>query len=135
MKTLDEVLEAIKTKSALKLSSRRKDDRWVVPIDLFQEIIYYLKEYQRDKQIYSYDIARRNFELAERNDPLTWKELRSMEGMPVWVELLKGKWKGWDVIGGFDEDDFGIAMVTVRGDDYYKLDLGKTWQAYRKERE
>ena len=72
--------------------------------------------------------------LPEANNPLTWRELRTMEGKPVWVELLKGKWKGWDVIGGFDEDDFGVAMVTVRGDDYYKADLGKTWQAYRKER-
>lgn len=72
--------------------------------------------------------------LPESNEPLTWEELKQMEGKPVWVELLKGKWKGWDVIGGFDEDDFGVAMVTVRGDYYYKADLGKTWQAYRKER-
>ena len=71
----------------------------------------------------------------ENNVALSWNELRQMEGKPVWVELLKGKWKGWDVIGGFDEDDFGVAMVTVCGDDYYKADLGKTWQAYRKERE
>ena len=74
--------------------------------------------------------------LAEeyRNDALSWDELKTMEGKPVWVELLKGKWKGWDVIGGFDEDDFGAAMVTICGDDYYKDDMGKTWQAYRKER-
>ena len=99
------------------------------------DALHYLKEYQKDKQIYSYGIARRYLDLAERNDPLTWDELKTMEGKPVWVELLKGKWKGWDVIGGFDEDDFGVAMVTVHNDDYYKLDLGTTWQAYRKERE
>ena len=79
MKTLDEVLEAIKTKSILKLSSRKKDDRWVVPIDLYQEIIYYLKQYQRDKQIFSYDVAKKNLELSERNDSLTWEELNLME--------------------------------------------------------
>jgi len=69
------------------------------------------------------------------NPPLSWDELKAMEGKPVWIELLgNGHWKGWDVVGGFAYDDFGEAMVTVHNDDYYKLDLGKTWQAYRKER-
>lgn len=71
----------------------------------------------------------------QSNEPLTWSELKQMERMPVWIELLdKGHWKGWDVIGGFYTDDFGDAMCTVRLDDYYLTDHGKTWQAYRKER-
>ena len=70
------------------------------------------------------------------NPPLTWDELKQMKGKPIWIKLLgNDHWKGWDVIAGFDEDDFGVAMVTVHNDDYYKLDLGKRWQAYRKERE
>lgn len=74
-------------------------------------------------------------ECQETNSPLTWEELKAMKDKPVWIELLgNGHWKGWDVIAGFDEDDFGVAMVTIHDDDYYKLDLGKTWQAYRKER-
>ena len=73
---------------------------------------------------------------AEQNPPLTWDELKGMEGKPIWIELLgNGHWKGWDVVGGFTDDDFGASMVTVRMDDYYKSDLGKTWNAYRRERE
>lgn len=102
------------------------------------DALFYLQEYQRYQNTPSCNghmALVDYFEESQKNDPLTWDELTQMEGKPVWVELLKGKWKGWDVIGGFDEDDFGVAMVTVRGDDYYKADLGKTWQAYKKERE
>ena len=71
----------------------------------------------------------------QSNEPLTWSELKQMESKPVWIELLdKGHWKGWDVICGFYEDDFGDAMCTARLDDYYLTDHGKTWNAYRKER-
>ena len=41
----------------------------------YKDALHYLKEYKKDKQIYSYDVARRNLEVAERNDPLTWDEL------------------------------------------------------------
>lgn len=111
MKTLDEVIAELEDEG------------------LFADALEWLKAYRAHIEL---DKLRDKCEA--KNEPLTWRELRTMEGMPVWVELLKGKWKGWDVIGGFDEDDFGVAMVTVRGDDYYKADLGKTWNAYRKER-
>ena len=123
-----------------------------------KQMLHYLKMYRSDMQIYAVNQKLWEDELAQKikdfgdakdryiarlkeldigtlNEPLTWEQLKQMEGKPVWVELLgKGKWKGWDVIGGFDDDDFGFAMCTVRGDDYYLADLGKTWQAYRKER-
>ena len=93
------------------------------------------KQEQVDEARQKYIDKLKELEIGTLNDPLTWDELKQMEGKPVWIELLgNGQWKGWDVIAGFDEDDFGVAMVTVHNDDYYKLDLGKTWQAYRKER-
>ncbi len=136
MKTLDEILEAIKTKSILKLSSRKKDDRWVVPIDLYQEIIYYLREYQRDKQIYSYDIARRNLEVAERNDPLSWDELRRIDEEPIWIEVKNGE-KKW-VITCIDPDDVDRIYITdaygLRGILNMKMYFKGEIKAYRKER-
>ena len=124
------------------------------------DALWYLKNYRSDMQMYAANqkhwedelhqkikdfgdakeryIARlKELDIGTLNEPLTWDELKAMEGKPVWIKLLgKGKWKkwkGWDVIGGFDDDDFGFAMCTVRGDYYYLADLGKTWQAYRKE--
>lgn len=32
------------------------------------------------------------------NPPLTWDELRAMEGKPVWVEQCNGDTKGWLLI-------------------------------------
>jgi len=143
MKTLDEVIKA--HEMCIERIRKGEDncpadcsfisccdpERRVLELDA----LHYLKEYQRDKQIFAYDIARRNMELSERNEPLAWEELRQMKDKPIWIEFLNGKWKGWDVVGGFTDDDFGEAMVTVRMDDYYKTDLGKNWNAYRKERE
>ena len=126
--------------------------------DFAEDALYYLRMYRSDMQMYAENQKHWDDELAQKikdfgdakeryiarlkeldigtlNEPLTWDELKTMEGKPVWIELLgKGKRKGWDVIGGFDDDDFGFAMCTVRGDDYYLADLEKTWQAYRKER-
>ena len=135
MKTLDEVINELHYWDTCDAFPESFYD-----FEVTTDALHYLKEY-REKQDEDWRqsyIAVRNeilFGGEDDNPPLTWEELKQMEGKPVWIELLKGKWKGWDVIGGFDEDDFGVAMVTVRGDDYYKADLGKTWQAYRKERE
>ena len=145
MLTLDEVIERLEGIFGY-ISDSTKND-----------VLLYLKLYRSDKAQWEIDreayetagrTAREAYEAArdkhlaaikelndKHNPPLTWDELRTMEGKPVWIELLgKGQWKGWDVIGGFYTDDFGDAMCTVRLDDYYLNDLEKTWQAYRKER-
>lgn len=135
MKTLDEVIETAP----------------YIGTEWTNDALYYLKEYRSEKAMWEsdrkgylnwieqYKEAREKHQQAvielKKNPPLTWDELKAMTGKPVWIELLRnGHWKGWDVIAGFDDDDFGDAMVTVHGDDYYFADLGKTWQAYRKER-
>ena len=138
MKTLDEVIdEAPYTQTPweadafLYLKMYRSDKiQWEADRKLLadnQEQVAETRQKYIDKLV--------ELEIGTMNDPLTWDELKLMKGKPVWIELLENGWKGWDVIAGFDEDDFGVAMVTVHNDDYYKLDLGKRWQAYRKERE
>ena len=77
----------------------------------------------------------------ETNAPLSWDELKSMEGKPVWVEILS------------DEIDLSSRwMMVARETKAHSLPLaytddighwiychennqGKTWQVYRKERE
>lgn len=146
MKTLDKVIELSERCTlpypgdCLNCEYFEDETGYDCSCKIIADALHYLKEYKANQE--DPDGDHQQLEKAQKllwefyqNEPLTWQELRGMEGKPVFVELLKGKWKGWDVIGGFDEDDFGVAMVTVRGDDYYKADLGKTWQAYRKERE
>ena len=140
MKTLDEVIKVFET--GMLFSDKPYDEALR---EFNSDALHYLKEYKNTDEKYKKAIAHVTevvdyYEkmvadyLAVNNPPLTWDELKSMEGKPVWMELLKGSWKGWDVVGGFTDDDFGEAMVTVRLDDYYKADLGKMWQAYQKER-
>lgn len=167
MKTLDEVIKAFEICIGYYCSNTEHDVcPYLGESDMGcmkepeKDALYYLKMYRSDMQMYAENQKHWEDELAQKikdfgdakeryiarlkeldigtlNEPLTWDELKAMEGKPVWIKLLgKGKWKkwkGWDVIGGFDDDDFGFAMCTVRGDYYYLADLGKTWQAYRKE--
>jgi len=75
--------------------------------------------------------------LPESNKPLTWDELKGMEGKPVWVEYTyQGEWrpdKGeWIIINSMGDD----YLIDQTGEEFNPKSLyGKTWQAYRKERE
>ena len=71
------------------------------------------------------------------NDPLTWQELKQMEGKPVWVEAeslsvgVSPYWKDWNIIKSFTNDEF---MYCNDGYEWAKETQGRMWQAYRKER-
>ena len=69
------------------------------------------------------------------NPALTWSELKQMEGKPVWIvpEEEKGY---WFVIEFFNNNPYyGGDRVCFTNDVMLnRCDLGKTWQAYRKER-
>lgn len=69
--------------------------------------------------------------LPDANNPLTWDELKSMEGKPVWVEADYFE-KGWFLV------DASLVDIWVTGYDCAEHQLreeniGVSWQAYRKE--
>ena len=70
--------------------------------------------------------------LPESNEPLTWDELKTMTGKPVWVEC-KFYSHQWAIIGEVYENRirfYGHRLV----DGEPRSEIGETWQAYRKER-
>ena len=88
---------------------------------------------------------------AVKNDPLTWDELKQMEGKPVWVEEYYPPMETGDTQGEFKKF---WALVIVRPEgiyfdwvtqvqgyvysnrrEFYEDRIGDIWQAYRKERE
>ena len=81
-------------------------------------------------------------ECQEANSPLTWDELKQMEGKPIWIELLNhdmwddpshGVDSEWWVIGEVRKDD--IILATYLDEmELCEEDIGIIWQAYRKER-
>ena len=135
MKTLDEVITEM-------------EDEGVFP-----DALQWLQTYRADKLEWEqtrqaneerYQEAVKNCERAENkfitrlkelnigtlNDPLSWEELRTMEGKPIWVEqtFTHKKYTGWVINKGTDE----LALITdARSFD--RATYGKTWQAYRKE--
>lgn len=136
MKTLSEVIKAFEECIVPKnvfCNGCYKDDR----CKIIEDALNYLKQYQLDKQIFAYDIAKRNLELSERNEPLTWDELRRIDEKPIWIEVKNGE-KKW-VITLIDPDDVDRIYITdaygLRGIlnmiMYFKGEI----KAYRKERE
>ena len=72
----------------------------------------------------------------ENNVALSWDELRTMEGKPVWVEV-DGDWYGkfWAFV---EVENDAYVNFYQKGQEYpedlWKRNMGKTWNAFRKER-
>ena len=76
--------------------------------------------------------------LPEANNPLTWHELRQMEGKPVWVESSDSfNRRRWMFVGEwFDDDEMRLFDMGYDYPDYVSKNgyESGTWQAYKKER-
>lgn len=78
---------------------------------------------------------------CQKANPLTWDELQQMEGKPVWVEILSDEIdlsSRWMMVA---RETKAHSLPLAYTDDMghwifgHEDNLGKTWQAYRKERE
>lgn len=148
MKTLDEVIE--KCQENVDLVDR---GWWEVDCFLSHEYmvdaLHYLKELKEEREQKSQMIedAHKAIEAEKEritkavtyNPPLTWDELRQMEGKPVWVEEYDAidSTRGWRccrwMLVEFVNDSYMDARNS--GGEQYNFDKGdETWQAYRKER-
>lgn len=127
MKTLDEVIDELEDEG------------------LFADALHYLREYKAHQADWSYAVANSE-QFAEardkhikaladlkRNDPLTWGDLTQMIGKPVWVIDANNKGR-WYLVKAIDEEAIFTDFFGNSGIGYPK-DFGKTWQAYRKERD
>ena len=150
MKSLDEVI-------ALLEDPRRAD----VP-HYKDDLLFHLKNYRDSKEdidtamerytratLQHMDAAEKleaqRFVLEYDNPPLTWDELREMEGKPVWVESHGNitEYTGWAIVKRVLPDR--VHFLFSEYDDEYgyeglemavlKSYIGISWQAYRKERE
>ena len=166
-KTLDEAIKAFECCDHGELDSRCEDCPYngigACCAERESDALFYLKEYQKVDSNWSekaiselHNIADANFLRVYREDkdeltalrafwkeqhenaPLTWDELKTMEGKPVWLEYESCNRKVWAIIDCFYTDAFlKDKMNVVLTYDYWNLKkemLGKTWKAYRKER-
>lgn len=147
MKTLNEVLNALKncgrhqkccigcpyeSVSYPKVGNTCKDV-------MHNDALQYLKEFKRiSARLEKIALGNITETLEKMDNPaLTWQELRTMEGKPVWIEFLndEGKWNGeWCLVESSNDILCEILRCKMTWWGSRKITLGKTWQAYRKER-
>lgn len=120
VRTIDEVIFC--------LEDRQKTEDWNVCDDAIQ----YLREFNELAKMWNDKLDK-----EQENPPLTWEQLKQMEGKPVWVEFTyhnpEETYKYWTIVKYFDNDDGGDMVFTGTGF-YHKDLLGVDWQAYRKEK-
>lgn len=111
-------------------------DSYIKSRDKHQTAVIELKHKEKEVNdiLTDYVALKQYWAEQQENPPLTWDELKSMEGKPVWVEALL--YKQWAVIAyvGSDYIRFeGANLYAPESRQYMGADDG--WQAYRKERE
>ena len=142
MRTLDEVIEIASD--------------WTNGFDemsIEKQMLHYLKEYRSDIKhweadrkgyedwIEQYKEARDRHQQAvielKKNDPLTWDELKAMEGKPAWIEM-NGYKPNWGIVMNQDKRN-GRLMLCGYDKAAIRIEINKegegtVWKAYRKER-
>lgn len=140
MKTLDEVIEMLEEQEELPCSICSNKEYCHFDDCYIFHALYYLKAYKDDRN--DLTALRAFWAEQQENPPLSWGELKQMEGKPVWVEYnihLKNKElqdmsKTWDIIDHFGTFMDNPVFFTEKGFLFEKGNQGVQWQAYRKER-
>ena len=156
MKTLDEVIKALECCQDVRCNDCPykilfNDDSYV-PCDQFEkedDVLHYLREYRSEKAMWEsdrkgyldwieqYKEAREKHQQAvielKKNPPLTWDELKQMEGKPVWVEMPNSGY--WIIIErfGLSKNDGTEYMETMQNR-FWKENYGSWWKAYKREK-
>lgn len=148
MKTLNEVIKNLE-------DGTEHLSAMLISRETWSDALHYLKNYRDTKKWL--DLEKRNYAEAvkncerpkakytqmildmNRNGPLTWDELKQMEGKPVWVvrteKYCVPHWAIVDKVYKWDSIDDSSAILQPEDEELFLSDQGKTWQAYRKERE
>lgn len=136
MKTLDEVIEELQYwDTCNEYPECFYDD------EVNRDVLHYLKEFKRYQNTPSCNghmALVDYFEESQKNEQLTWDELKLMEGSPVWVEwvevVIGGSYsiRDWFLIEWIDNNNHEIIIRDRHGNQILYRD-GSDWQIYRKE--
>lgn len=141
--TLDEAIEALVfcSEGLCEYCPFNKEDRNLCEDAKCAVALGYLKEYKKkceDLINVTKDLKKQYIlnNLTNNRTLLTWEELKTMEGEPVWIELLyhhpEQKYEYWDIIKRFDIiEDYEVIVLSKTGYLYKSL-LGREWKAYRR---
>lgn len=135
MRTLDEVIDALEVCSQIdaecdKCPYKSTAKGWCEEKD--RDALHYLRIFQAHEQRVRDQLDALKDEYRP-NDPLTWDELREMEGKPVWVEHKH--YSKWLIVYEVYEhtivlDGNGFYVQYFSDDNEKEI----RWKAYKKER-
>lgn len=94
----------------------------------YTEALHYLKQFRKIVELdegESAEVTQVSI-ITKPNLPLTWDELKQMDGKPIWISDF-----GWDIADGVGDDTLNTAF----GISYKRVNMNTEWQAYRKEKE
>ena len=148
MQTLDEVIKALEYCTGFDFVRCQDCPGYSEPdCGIQNDALHYLKAFrdakdtlEAEKERYQEAVSNCNavetkymlmVKEALRNDPLSWSDLKQMEGKPVWYE--HEFWKGWIILGKV-EQGVNCEMIPDREEKWYIVKDGSA-KAYRKERE
>ena len=139
MNTMDEVIKALECCELGSMYSMCESCPYTgignCNAEIQEHALHYLKKYREEYKALvkaineAIDVEMKYYHMIEeleRNNPLTWDELRAMKGKPIWVEY-SGYTPNWEII-----ENIGV-VVETNISMLHKEDQGITWQAYRKE--
>ena len=141
--TLDEAIEALVfcSEGLCEYCPFNKEDRNLCEDAKCAVALGYLIEYKKNCEDLinaTKDLKKQYIlnNLTNNRTLLTWEELKTMEGEPVWIELLyhhpEQKYEYYDIIERFDDIE-GYELIDLAKTGYlYKSLLGKEWKAYRR---
>ena len=127
MKTLDEVIDIFEAYSKCRYDLYEGPGQQTVT-----DALHYLKLFQTDCERVRGQLEDLKQEYRP-NDPLTWDELKQMEGRPVWLEDSNQQGE-WVLLSGMEDDVLYFVYRTCNEYKIYRKEQGTFWQAYRKER-
>ena len=141
MKTLDEAIKAYECCDHGEPDSRCEDCPYngigACCAERETDALHYLKTIETTENLYHDAVNKlskwEDEDWKDRCLPLTWDELKQMEGKPIWMEQCNTDTKGWLLIL---RTNFDVINCTTRhGNSFYlyKSSYGERWQAYRKE--
>lgn len=138
MKTLNEV---IKDLESARIQVETGNGLWVDYRDndnLKADALHYLKTIETTENLYHDAVNKlskwEDEGWKDRHLPLTWDELKTMKGKPVWVHLFGSGLGEWNLIHAQLDNQIWLTDGNGYIYDMHEEKQGKTWQAYRNEK-
>ena len=142
MNTMDEVIKALECCEFGSMYSMCESCPYTgignCNVEIQEDALHYLKKYREEYKALvkaineAIDVEMKYYHMIEElehNSPLTWDELHTMKGKPIWVEY-SGYTPRWEIV-----ENTEVVRVETNMSILHKEDQGTTWQAYRNERE